>query len=97
MRTLDAVCKQTSACLHFFLSGPYEAKSEQIYWRATVNVQKGPPAVLSPSVMFAQSCHVAVLPGLYSHYGDSTWFVLNIESHWLVMVFLANVQLLQTH
>lgn len=79
------------------ISGPYEAKSAQIYWRAAVNVQKGPPAVFSLSVMFAQLCHVVVLSGLYSHYGDSTWFVLNVESHWLVMVFLANVQRLQTH
>lgn len=59
--------------------------------------KKSPPAVFSPSVMFAQSYHVAVLSGLYSHYGDSTWFVLNVESHWLVMVSLASVQLLETH
>lgn len=70
MRTVDAVCKQTSACLHFFLSGLYEAT--QIYWGAAVNVQKRPPAVFSLSVMFARSCHAAVLSGLYSHYGDST-------------------------
>lgn len=52
MRTVDAVCKQTSACLHFFLSGPYEAKSAQIYWRAALNVQKKAPQ-LSPA---RQSC-----------------------------------------
>lgn len=52
MRTVDAVCKQTSACLHFFLSGPYEAKWEQIHRRAAVNVQKSSSAVFSPS------CHV---------------------------------------
>lgn len=42
MKTVDGVCKQTSACLYFFLSGPYEAKSTQIYRRAAVMCKKAP-------------------------------------------------------
>lgn len=62
MRTVDAVRKQTSARLHFFLSGPYEAKSVQIYWRAAV-MCKTPPRLSSAR----QSCLLSRVMWLFCH------------------------------